>query len=123
MKYVYILLAICLFTAMACKKDAGPTITVTVTEKVSWGIDSAYAAIVDNPDPSIHKFLCTLGASEPKPFYNCTNAVYIRNLPASLAVAGKRVTFQKYKDDGQPLLYSSINHAHVLTVSNPQEAR
>jgi len=108
---------------MACKKDAGPTVTVTVAEKVSWGLDSAYSAIVDNPDPATHTFLCTLGASEPKPLYNCTNAVYIRNLPASLGVPGKRITFHKYIDDGQPTLYSSINHAHVLTVNNPQEAR
>ncbi len=108
---------------MACKKDTGPTVIVTVKEKISWGIDSAYAAIVESPDPSNHTFLCTLGASEPKPFYNCTNAVYIRNLPASLAVAGMRVTFNKYQDSGQPILYSSINHAHVITVNNPQEAR
>lgn len=121
MKHLYILLFFCAFTAIKCKKDARTAVTVTIVEKSGFGTNS-YAAVVENPDPAKHNFLCTLGASEPKPMYNCTNAVYITNLPANLAVTGKRIVFSHYKDSGQPALLSSINHAHELEVTNPVEA-
>lgn len=122
MKYLYILLAVCLFSSMQCDKDGSQTVIVTVAEKSGFG-ENTYACLVENPNPALHKFLCTLGASDPKPIYNCTNAVYIKNLPANLAVPGKRVIFYGYHDNGQPALFSSINHAHELSVNNPQEAR
>lgn len=122
MKFVYILLAFSIGCSLACKKDSKPAVVVTITEKTSFGVDT-YAAIVENPDPAIYGFLCSLGASNFKPTYNCTNAVYITNLPSSLAVVGKRVTFSSYKDNGQPPLFSSINHAHELEVNSPKEAQ
>lgn len=121
MKYLYIMAILGTCASLSCRKDARPTVIVTIAEKSGFGVN-IYAAIVENPDPAIHKFLCTLGASDPKPIYNCTNAVYINNLPAALAVPGKKITFSNYKDNGQPLLFSSINHAHELEVSNPGEA-
>lgn len=122
MKRLYILLAFSVCCSLACKKSSQPAVVVTITEKVSFGVNT-YAAVVENPDPTIHGFLCTLGASNYKPLYNCTNAVYITNLPSALAVAGKRVTFSSYKDNGQPALFSSINHAHELEVNSPKEAQ
>lgn len=121
MKYLIILVLFCVFSSLSCKKDSRPTVIVTIAEKSGFGVN-LYAAIVENPDPAVHNFLCTLGASDPKPIYNCTNAVYINNLPAALAVPGKKIKFSYYKDSGQPLLFSSINHAHELTVTNPTEA-
>ncbi len=122
MKFVYILLSFSVCCSLACKKDSKPAVVVTITEKVSFGANT-YAALVENPDPAIHGFLCSLGASNFKPTYNCTNAVYITNLPSSLAVVGKKITFSSYQDNGQPLLFSSINHAHELEVNSPKEAR
>lgn len=122
MKYLYILLAFCAFSSVKCSKDGRPAVVVTVTEKSGFGTN-IWAALVENPDPAKHKFLCTLGPNEPKPIYNCTNAVYLKDLPANLAVAGKRIEFYYYKDNGQPLLFSSINHGHELVVSNPVEAK
>lgn len=121
MKYLIILILFCVFSSLSCKKDSRPTVIVTIAEKSGFGAN-LYAAIVENPDPAVHNFLCTLGTSDPKPIYNCTNAVYINNLPAALAVPGKKIKFANYKDNGQPLLFSSINHAHELAVTNPTEA-
>jgi hypothetical protein len=122
MKSLYTLLVFIVCGLLACKKDSKPAVVVTITEKTSFGVNT-YAAIVENPDPATHGFLCSLGASNFKPTYNCTNAVYITNLPSSLAVVGKRITFSSYKDNGQPLLFSSINHAHELEVNSPKEAQ
>ena len=122
MKSVYILLSFIVCCSLGCKKDSKPAVVVTITEKASFGANT-YAAIVENPDPATHGFLCSLGASNFKPTYNCTNAVYITNLPSSLAVVGKKITFSSYQDNGQPLLFSSINHAHELEVKNPKEAQ
>jgi hypothetical protein len=122
MKYLYILMAVCLFSSMKCDKDGSNTVTVQVVEKSGFG-DNVYACIVENPDISKHPFLCVVPAGQPKPTYSCTDAVYIKNLPAHLAVVGKRVIFYNYTDGGQPALLSSINHAHELMVSNAQEAK
>ena len=122
MKYLYTLTLFCILASLSCKKDSkAVTVIVTIAHKSAFG-PNLYAAIVENPDPAIHKFLCTLGTGDPKPTYNCTNAVYVNNLPANLAVVGKRIAFTSYKDNGQPLLFSSINHAHELEVTRPTEA-
>ncbi|AXY72982.1 hypothetical protein D3H65_02920 [Paraflavitalea soli] len=122
MKYVYILLTVCLFSSMKCDKDGSNSVIVTVTEQSTFG-DKPWACIVENPDLSKHGFLCSIPAGQSKPVYSCADAVYIKNLPANLAVPGKRIIFYGYSDAGQPALFSSINHAHELTVSNAQEAR
>jgi hypothetical protein len=122
MKYLYILLAVCLFSSMKCSKDGPKGVIVTVAEKATFD-NNTYACMVENPDLSKHSFLCSLDAGAPRPTYNCTNAIYIKNLPAGLAVPGKKIVFYGFSDAGQPGLFSSINHAHELTVNNPQEIK
>jgi hypothetical protein len=125
MKCIYTLLALCLLAFTACKKDKKSSqVTVTIAVKSGFGINSnTYAAVVENPDPAVHSFLCVIPANQqPGPTYSCANAVYINNLPANLAVPGKKVTFSHWKDNGQPALFSSINHAHELEVHDAREA-
>ncbi|MDF2193418.1 hypothetical protein [Paraflavitalea sp. CAU 1676] len=117
MKYLYSLLVVGAVAAGGCKKDKQPAATVTIAVQSNFGL----AALVENPNPADHRFLCNLGSSDPKPIYNCTNAVYLKNLPQNLAVVGKKIRFTKFKDNGQPLLFSSINHAHELEVYDAVE--
>ena len=119
MKFIYFLSTLCLL-AFTCKKDTTPLATVTIMEKSPFGTN-IYAAIVENPDPAVYSFLCTLPAGQGKPTYSCENAVYINNLPANLAVPGKKITFNHWIDNGQPALFSSINHAHELEVHGVTE--
>lgn len=122
MKYAFVLAAISLM-AIQCKKDDGYTrqaVTVIIAEK-SVHNNTTYAAIVETPAAS-YSFICSnvsdLGFL---PTYSCKNAVYITNLPASLAVPGKKIRFSQWKDSGQPKLLSSINHAHELEIKGAQE--
>jgi hypothetical protein len=122
LKYLYTLSALCLLAFAGCKKDKhqDKMVTVTIQQKSIFN-ENTYAATVENPDPAIHSFLCTLAAGQPKPTYNCTDAIYITNLPVSLKIPGTKITFNGWKDSGQPLLFSSINHAHELEVYNAQK--
>lgn len=117
MKYLYTLLAICLIALAGCKKDNAPAAIVTITEKSSFGV----VALVENPNPTDHAFLCQPANPNSLPVYNCTNAVYLSNLPAALNVVGKKIRFTKFKDHGQPQLFSSVNNAHELEVYDAVE--
>ena len=122
MKSLYPLSLLFLLSSMTCKKDrfVGPPVTVTIQEKGPFNANS-YAATVENPDPAVYSFLCSLPAGEFKPTYSCVDAIYITNLPANMRVPGKKITFEGWTDSGQPAAFSSINNAHELQVYNAKE--
>jgi hypothetical protein len=122
LKYLYTLSTLCLLAFAGCKKDKhqDKMVTVTIQAKSTFN-ENTYAATVENPDPAIYSFLCTLPAGQFKPPYSCIDAIYITNLPASLKIPGTKITFNGWEDSGQPALFSSINHAHELKVYNAQK--
>ncbi len=104
--------------SLACKKSKDkPDFTGVVAGK---GPGAVVAVWVENPDPNVYSFLCSLssvGASSYMPYYSCRDAVYLRNLPANLQDSGTKIRISGgWKDYGQPIMFSSINHAHELEV-------
>jgi len=82
---------------ISCKKDEGKNyVAGVIVQKGGCGINTWLVAI-ENPDPNRQSFLCK---NEPSPpiGYNCTNSVYIVNLPASLAIAGKKIGFSRWNE-------------------------
>lgn len=124
MKYLYILIAVSLVTSTGCKKDKKyEEVTATIVEKSGYGYVT-YAAVVDNPDPKKYSFLCEIDPiSSYWPQYSCADHIFFKNLPASLAVVGKKIRFSRFKDFGQPMMLSSVNHAHELDVYDAEEVR
>lgn len=121
MKYLYPLSLLLLLSSMTCRKyTQSQMVTVTIREKSSFNAN-CYAATVENADPAVYSFLCSLPAGQPRPIYSCSDAIYITNLPASMMVPGKKISFKGWKDNGQPALFSSVNNAHELEVYNAKE--
>lgn len=126
MKYLYTLLAFSILAFGSCKKDKNrEAITVTILAEAKGEMNkTVYAAEVIKREGKTYDFFCDLGPGRPAmPQYNCAQHVYIRNLPASLAIVGKTISFTRYKDYGQNLVLSSINHAHELDIYDPEEVR
>ncbi|WP_276483285.1 hypothetical protein [Paraflavitalea pollutisoli] len=125
MKYIYLLLTVSLLASISCKKDKkhNDSFTVTIVAQSTSGTATTFAATVSNPNPDTQPFLCKIPTDIGRPKYNCTDAVYLRNLPADMRIIGKRIRFTRYKDYGQNGLLSSIHHAHELDVYDPVEIR
>jgi hypothetical protein len=121
-KYLYSLLLLSFVLTLACKKSNDkPDIIAIVAGK---GPGTVIAAWVENPDPNVYSFLCNgPGVSSYMPYYNCGNAIYLRNLPANLQDSGTKIRISGgWKDYGQPMLFSSINHAHELEIKKVTRA-
>ncbi|MGZ8523664.1 MAG: hypothetical protein ACXWV1_04505 [Chitinophagaceae bacterium] len=104
-----------LLTLISCKKDNDNFTTGTVDIKAGCFTDSWLIAI-DNPNPEKHSFLRNT-AFPTATLYNCSNAVFI-NLPASLAVPGKKIRFIYVDMQVSCLSYSEApNHITVKNLS------
>ena len=95
MKYISFILVSLLL--ISCKKDEEKiNITGIVAQKAGCG-QNTWLVVIENPDPDKHTFLCK-NESPPVSGYNCTNSVYIVNMPASLAIAGKKISFSRWNE-------------------------
>jgi hypothetical protein len=99
----------------ACTKEKNFVATGTVINNLGCFANTSMVEI-DNPDPAKFSFIC----NENQPGLNCKNAVFIMNMPAHLAVPGKKVTFSIWKDMGLQCLSSSYG-AHHLEVMDIKE--
>jgi hypothetical protein len=76
---------------------------------------------LDDPNPKFLPFLCPPDVSLlSSSTTNCGNSVFILNMPASLAQAGKKVKFSKWEDRGL-FCFSSTLAPHHLEVTDLSE--
>lgn len=119
MRYWVVLVLTGLLMAQCGKDNSKPPVRATIVGKSDF--NNAYLALLHDSSGTAYSFNC----SKPEgylPPYNCKNAIYIRNLPSGLATAGQKITFATWKDYGQPLMLSSINHAHELDITGAKAA-
>ncbi len=90
MKTCIVLLLLC-FSFFACKKESSDRVIGTVKQSAGC-FATSWLVTIENPDPDKHSFICkeTILAGTA---YNCSNAVFITNLPDKLAVSGKKIRF------------------------------
>jgi hypothetical protein len=95
----------------SCKKEN--RIVITGTVKIRSGCYThSWLVAIDQPDSSGHSFICTR-TPPVGTYYNCSNAVYITNMPQEFAAEGKRLKFSKWKDNGIMCLSSSYAPHHL----------
>lgn len=110
MKILFLfLLAIPFFS---CEKDRDNSGSLTGTVQVKGGcLQNTWLVAIDNPDADKYSFICDEPALTGT-LYNCTNAVYITNLPQQVAQAGKKIRFSFRKEMPSCLSYS-FAAAHI----------
>lgn len=110
MKNLFLSFSVLFF--FSCEKDSDKSDRVMGTVQVKGGCyQNSWLVAIDNPDPDKHSFICdeaTLAGTA----YNCTNAVYIIDLPEHLAKAGKKIRFSVIEEIASCLSYS-FAPAHV----------
>jgi hypothetical protein len=108
-----IIIIIILTSFASCKKESvHPVITGTVQQE---GGCSPGTWLVHITGTHKYAFLCESSSSFSS--FNCTNSVYIINMPASFSQLGKRIKFSKWKDIGGSCLSSSFA-PHLIEVSD-----
>ena len=107
------------FVLTSCDKENSDRVSGTVKAQSGCFQDSWLVAI-DRPNSSDHPFICneTLAGAA----YNCSNAVYITNLPERFAKQEKKIEFSVVTDQGIACLSYSFG-PHHLEVKNVSEVR
>jgi len=106
-KFPFVFLVI-LFAS--CKKDPTGFVLGTV-EQQGGCLQNSWVVSIENANSSTHSFICS--SSGATGGYNCTNAIYITNLPSSLARQGKRIKFTQWEDNGGFCSSSSYSPHHL----------
>jgi len=103
MKNSYLVLPLFLMVSFSCRKDKkGNTIHGIVKMKVevstsTWS--NSWVVEITNPEASKQGFLCDKMFGMASSFYpNCSNAVFVVNLPAHLAKPNQKILFTDWKD-------------------------
>jgi len=81
----------------SCKKENSRTFNATVLHEIGCAADSRLV-MIENFSFRKPSFLC-----EDQPqlsAWNCSNTVFIKNLPAELSITGKKIQFARWKDFG-----------------------
>jgi hypothetical protein len=102
MRFIAILAAAFLMT-VSCTKESRGTIHGTVINEGGMGY---YLIEIELPSAN-QSFICTEPFVPPAGAYNCTNAIYITNMPAAARTAGTKIAFSRYKDLGRNPIWSS----------------
>jgi hypothetical protein len=115
MRLLSFLLLIILF--VSCKKDKDQWAYGTVTSQGSC-LGGAWLITIDNPDSEKYNFLCPYNPISS--FYPpCASQVYIINLPAGLAMSGKKIRFSSWNI--QLSCFSSTSAPNFIEASNISE--
>jgi hypothetical protein len=104
------LIIILLFAAAACNKEKNPVVTGTV-QQPGGCLANTWLVFIDNGNAAQYSFLCESPTSTSS--FNCSNSVYILDMPASFRQLGKRVKFSRWKDNGLSCLSSSFAPHHL----------
>lgn len=109
----YFLLITAILLICSCKKDElKQTVMATVQQKGGC-FGNSWLVLIEDPDPDRYSFICKTsmppGSSSS---FNCTNSIYIVNLPASMAKLGTRISFSGWKELAS-CLSSSFAATHV----------
>ena len=105
-----ILVIFCTILFASCKKESDPIITGTVQQQ---GGCTSNTWLVHIPGGDIDKYSFLCKSEYPTSSFNCSNAIYILNMPASFQQLGKRIKFSKWKDLGALCLSSSFASHHL----------
>jgi len=115
-----LLLAITCVLLFACEKETPETVNGVVIDDGGPG----YLVEIEMPNSSKHRFICSNAPMPAIPGqYNCTNAVFIVNLPAFARVAGTKIAFSRYKNLGPNPIWSATyvpNDVEAYDVSKRQ---
>ena len=108
---------ICALAMCSCKKENHRLFVATVLHEVGCAHNSRLV-MIENISFLKPSFLCD---DQPQlSAWNCSNTVFIKNLPAPLSVAGKKIRFSRWKDYG--LDCASYSFApHNIEVFNAEE--
>lgn len=110
---VFFLSVIVLFS---CRKDNNKNPVYGLVKTRADSTSNTWVVEILNPDASKQSFLCNkMDGMLSSLYYNCGNAVFITNLPASLRVAEMKIVFSKWKDNNGSTA-PAMRMAHALEV-------
>jgi hypothetical protein len=101
------------FLLQSCSKENNKLVrgTVILQEGCAPG---AYLLKLTDPDAKKFSFLCNKETSIlSSAIYHCGNAVFILNMPASIAQEGKKVKFSLWIDNGSYCFSSNLAPHHL----------
>jgi hypothetical protein len=110
----YLLGFVIVLILASCKKEKRPIITATVQQQGGC-LPNTWMVLITSGGADKYPFLCA--SPSPTSSLNCSNAVFINNMPASLSQLGKRIKFSKWEDNGIFCL-SDSRGPHHLDVSD-----
>jgi hypothetical protein len=97
-----ILLAISSFILFSCKKDASKTTVSGTVQQQEGCLPDSWLVAIDNPNSDKYSFICKT-FMPPSASLNCTNSIYIVNLPASMKQPGKKISFSGWNEQASCL--------------------
>jgi hypothetical protein len=110
------ILIILLFVLFAsCKKQNNYPVITGMVQQQGGCLPNTWLVFIPGGNTDKHPFLCA--SQVPTSSFNCSNSVYIVNMPASLSQLGTRVKFSRWKDNGGSCS-SSTFAPHHLEVSD-----
>ena len=115
MKKNAILVVLVFVLFASCKKQNSYPVITGMVQQPGGCLPDTWLVFIPGGDGDKHSFLCP--SSTPTSSLNCSNSVYIVNMPASLAQFGTRVKFSRWRDMGGACA-SSTFAPHHLEVSD-----
>ena len=94
-KNTILVISLFLLSASCEKRNSLPVITGMVQQQGGCPANS-WLVFIPGGDADKYSFLCPSPTSTSS--FNCSNSVYVVNMPAPLAQFGTRVKFSKWKD-------------------------
>ena len=110
----YLALPLMLF---GCFKERKQVVTGTVVD-FKGCTANAWLVLIDNPNPQKHSFICKIETQAAQ--INCSNSVFVTNLPAVLGKPGNKISFSRFVDHNV-LCQSSLYAPHHLEVKDASE--
>lgn len=115
MKNKVVFAALLFATFVSCTKEQKyPEITGTVQQSGGC-LPDTWLVYIDSGNADQYSFLCK--SSTPTSGLNCSNSVYIVDMPSALQQLGRRIKFSRWKDNDGFCLSSSFA-PHLLEVSD-----
>lgn len=123
MRIFYLLFAAVTLACCSCHKDKKQTIVTGTVVKQGGYSATSYLVTIDNPQSGTHTFICNHPLTTAAATYHCGNSIFIVNLPTALRLAGKKMTFSRYKDLGANIVSSALFIPHDVEVYDAVEIR
>ena len=115
MKNIIIPIVVLASFAACSKEKDGEVITGTV-QQAGGCFGNSWLVHIDNGNADQYSFLCKSPASTSG--FNCSNSVYIINMPSALSQSGKRIKFSRWENRFSCLSSSfAPNHLEVFNLS------